>query len=259
ENGIGQIVAIRWRYLSVATNSGETVIIPNSSLVQNRVFVLARRGDLRTSWRREVDFSVSYKTPPSRVIATVQGALERAEIANVAATPTAAVLCKAFDENAIHYAVLYWLSDLRLDVHTDSQLRVHVHAALAREQMEIPLPHRVLIDGGSVPRLGASEEALEQRFATLGQIELFAPMTPDERRALASELTDCMYVRNDVISRRGEVADSLYVLAHGKVGIYGEADAVQTRPRLATLEAPANFGEMGLLTGQARTATVIAE
>ena len=178
-----------WRYLSVATNSGETVIIPNSSLVQNRVFVLARRGDLRTSWRREVDFSVSYKTPPSRVIATVQGALGRAEIANVAATPTAAVLCKAFDENAIHYAVLYWLSDLRLDVHTDSQLRVHVHAALAREQMEIPLPHRVLIDGGSVPRLGASEEALAQRFATLGQIELFAPMTPDERRALASATT----------------------------------------------------------------------
>ena len=175
------------------------------------------------------------------------------------ATPAATVLCKAFDENAIHYAVLYWLSDLRLDFQTDSKLRVHVHAALAREQMEIPLPHRVLIDGGSVPRLGASEEALEQRFATLGQIELFAPMTPDERRALASELTDCMYVRNDVISRRGEVADSLYVLAHGKVAIYGEADAGHARPRLATLEAPANFGEMGLLTGQARTATVIAE
>jgi small-conductance mechanosensitive channel/CRP-like cAMP-binding protein len=259
ENVIGQIVDIRWRYLSVATNSGETVIIPNSSLVQNRVFVLARRGDVRTSWRREIDFSVSYKTPPSRVIGAVQGALERAEILSVAATPAAAVLCKAFDENAIHYAVLYWLSDLRLDVQTDSQMRVHVHAALAREGMEIPLPHRVLIDGGSVPPPGASDEALAQRFATLGQIELFSPMTSDERRALASELNDCMYVRNDVISRRGELADSLYVLAQGIVAIYGEAERGHPRPRLATLEAPMYFGEMGLLTGQARTATVIAE
>src|SRR2546423_4909425 len=68
-----------------------------------------------------------------------------------------------------------------------------------------------------------------------------------------------MYVQNDVISRRGEVADSLCVLAHGKVAIYGEADSGQARPRLATLHAPAYFGEMGLLTGQARTATVIAE
>src|SRR4029079_7649606 len=35
--------------------------------------------------------------------------------------------------------------------------------------------------------------------------------------------------------------------------------ATGTRPRLATLNAPAYFGEMGLLTGQARTANVIAE
>jgi len=259
DNIIGQIIDIRWRYLSIATNSGETVIVPNAMLMAGRVTVLARRGDVRTSWRREVDFSVSYNTPPSRVIAAVQDALARAEIANVAPTPARIVLCKSFDENAIHYAVLYWLSELRLDVQTDSAVRVHVHAALKREQMEIPLPHRVLIDGGQLPRAGTSEEALLKRHDTLSQIELFAPMTADERRALASELNDCVYVRNDVISRRGELADSLYVLAKGQVAIYGEADTAQNRPRLGTLQAPACFGEMGLLTGQARTATVIAE
>jgi CRP-like cAMP-binding protein len=116
-----------------------------------------------------------------------------------------------------------------------------------------------LIDGGELSSGGASDEALAKRFASLSKLELFAPMTSEERRALASELTDCTYVRNDVISRRGEVADSLYVLAQGKVAIYGEAEAGHTRPRLATLEAPMHFGEMGLLTGQARTATVIAE
>jgi small-conductance mechanosensitive channel/CRP-like cAMP-binding protein len=259
ENVIGQIVDIRWRYLSVATNSGETVIIPNSSLVQNRVFVLARRGDIRTSWRRELEFSVSYNTPPSRVIATVQTALEHAEIANVAKTPALEVTCRHFADSGVTYTVLYWLADLRYDLQTDSKVRVHVYAALRREKLEIPYPHRVLIDGGELPSGTATSEALEKRFATLSAIELFAPMTVDEQRALATELNDCVYVRNDVISRRGDVADSLYVLAQGKVGIYGEADAAQTRPRLATLAAPAYFGEMGLLTGQARTATVIAE
>ena len=259
DNIIGQIIDIRWRYLSIATNSGETVIIPNANLMQNRVTVLARRGDVRTSWRRELEFSVSYKTPPSHVITTVQTALERAEMTNVAKAPSLEVTCRHFSDSGITYAVLYWLADLRYDLQTDSNVRVHIHAALRREKMEIPFPHRVLIDGGELSRGGASDEALAKRFATLSEIELFAPMTPEERRALASELTDCVYVRNDVISRRGEVADSLYVLAQGKVAIYGEADGGQTRPRLATLAAPANFGEMGLLTGQARTATVIAE
>ena len=142
---------------------------------------------------------------------------------------------------------------------TDSSVRVHIHAALKRERMEIPLPHRVLIDGGQLSSGVVSESALTRRFETLSAIELFAPMTDGERRALATELNDCAYVRNDVISRRGDVADSLYVLAKGRVAVYGEADATQTRPRLATLEAPGYFGEMGLLTGQARTATVIAE
>ena len=259
ENVIGQIVDIRWRYLSVATNSGETVIIPNSSLVQSRVFVLARRGDVRTSWRREIEFSVSYKTPPSHVVAAVQTALQRAELMSVATTPPLIVTCRHFGESGVTYVVLYWLIDLRNELQTDSNVRVHVYAALRRENMEIPFPHRVLIDGGELPTGTASHEALGKRTSTLSNIELFAPMTAEERRALATELKDCVYVRNDVISRRGEVADSLYVLAQGKVAIYGEADATQNRPRLATLEPPAYFGEMGLLTGQARTATVIAE
>src|SRR5206468_8317999 len=182
-----------------------------------------------------------------------------AEVANVAKTPAVEVTCRHFADSGVTYAVLYWLSDLRFDLQTDSSVRVHVYAALRRASMEIPFPHRVLIDGGELPSGTATSEALEKRFATLSGIELFAPMTADERRALAAELNDCVYVRNDVTSRRGDVADSLYVLAQGKVGIYGEADAAQTRPRLATLQAPGNFGEMGLLTGQARTATVIAE
>jgi small-conductance mechanosensitive channel len=46
DDAMGQVVGIRWRYTSLATNSGETLIIPNSALVKNRVHVLARRGDL---------------------------------------------------------------------------------------------------------------------------------------------------------------------------------------------------------------------
>jgi CRP-like cAMP-binding protein len=257
ENVTGQIVGIRWRYVAIATNTGETVIVPNSTLIKNRVTVLARRGDQRIPWRREIDFRVSYKAPPSRVIGAVRSALARAEIAHVAATPATEVICKQFGDSAVDYAVLYWLSELRLDVQTDSEVRLHVHAALAREGMEIPFPHRVILDG-DVPDGGARERTLNERVATLANIELFAPMTENERRALASELADCVFVKNDTISRRGEIAEALYVLAEGRVAIYGDADRGQARPRLATLEAPTYFGEMGVLTGQARTATVIA-
>src|SRR3989442_8341568 len=110
-------------------------------------------------------------------------------------------------------------------------------------KMEIPSPDRVVNDGGSTAQEGATDKTLAQRLATLGKLDVFAPMTDAEQRALATELADCMYVRNDVISRQGEVAEALYVLAAGEVGIYGGAHpgSREGGPPPAPPPAPAYF------------------
>ena len=255
---MGQVIDIRWRYMAVATNSGETVIIPNGSLSKGRVMVLSRRGDKRISWRREVAFAVSYDTPPARVIAAVERGLRRAEIPNVAATPPLDVLCHRFGDSAFDYVVRYWLTNLVEDTWTDSQVRLHVAATLARHVMQIPYPHRVLVRPQS-PQLARARDDAE-RAATLAGLELFVPLTDLEREALARKLEDLPFVAHDIIARQGEPADSLFILARGHVAIVDDnTKAAGARNRLATLEAPACFGEMGLLTGQARGATVIAE
>ena len=255
---MGQVIDIRWRYMAVATNSGETVIIPNGSFSKGRVMVLSRRGDKRTPWRREVGFNVSYDTPPARVIAAVEASLKRAEIPNVAATPPLDVLCRHFGENAYEYVVRYWLTDLVEDTWTDSQVRLHVAATLLRHRMQIPYPHRVLVRA-QPPDVRRARDAAE-RAATLAGLDLFVPLNDAEREAVARKLEDFPFVADDVITRQGEPADSLFILARGRVAIVDDkAKTAGTRNRLATLAAPAYFGEMGLLTGQARRATVIAE
>ena len=256
----GQIVGIRWRYLSLATVTNETVIIPNGQLTKNRVTVLGRRGDDRLPFRRDVEFSVSYDVPPARVVAVVEDALARAEIDNVAANLPIVVFCTGFGDSAIHYIVRYGLAILGTDLPTDSQIRLHVAATLARNGMEIPLPQRVLIRGRPQRSHEIHERELGARSATLAKLELFAALTDTERHALTEELSDWPYVSGDVIARQGEPADSMFILARGRVTVFDDsAGGSGTRDRLATLEAPNVFGEMGLLTGQARGATVIAE
>ncbi len=260
EGVTGQVVGIRWRCTSVATNNGETVVIPNVQLMKNRVTVLSRRGDERIYWRRDIEFTVSYDVPPSRVIAVVEAALARAEIRNVATTPHANVVCMGFGDSAIHYIARYRLTDLLHDIWTDSEVRLHIQATLARHRMEIPFPRRVLIRGRSPDAVERHEGDIAARSATLARIELFAALTDDERRALASELTDAPFVADDVIARQGEAADSLYILARGHIAVFDDSSGgTGARDRLATLEAPAYFGEMGLLTGQARGATIVAQ
>ncbi len=256
----GQIVGVRWRYLSLATNTNETVMIPNMQMTKNRVIVLARRGEERVPQRRDVEFSVSYDVPPARVIAVVEDALARSEIRNVSTNPKAIAMCVGFGDNAIHFVVRYGLANLSQDLWTDSQVRLHVAATLARNHMEIPLPQRVLIRGRTQGGPEIHERELTARSATLAKLELFAALTDAERRALAEELSDWPYVADDIVARQGEPADSMFILAQGRVGVFDDsASGTGSRDRLATLDAPNVFGEMGLLTGQARGATVVAE
>ena len=135
DDAMGQVVGIRWRYTSLATNSGETLIIPNSALVKNRVHVLARRGDLRIPWRRPIEISVGYEWPPSRVIDVIEAALTRSDMPNVSRAPAPSCICSSFEASSIKYVVLYWLTDLSRDLLTDSVVRLRAYAALSREGM----------------------------------------------------------------------------------------------------------------------------
>jgi small-conductance mechanosensitive channel/CRP-like cAMP-binding protein len=258
----GEVVSIRWRYTALATVNNVTIVIPNAELMKNRVTLLGRRGDLRIPWRRPIEFGVGYEWTPGQVLSVVHAALERAEIPSVAKDPMAHCVCAGFDASAIKYVVYYWLTDIKSYLVTDSRVRVHVYAALSRAGMEIPISRSDLyLHSARTLRLTKSEHEQQARVALLRSLELFAPLTEDETHALAAQLIGTPFAPGDIVTRQGEPSDSLYILAHGAVVIYRDAAPGTTPPRqrLATLQAPAYFGEMGLLTGQARTATIVAE
>lgn len=252
----GRIISIRWRTTTIHTVSNETVIIPNASLIKDKVHVLARAGSGEHALRR-VDFSVAYAEPPSRVIDTVLAALRRATLPNIGNAPPLLCVCTKFDDSGIDYQLIYPIVDLQYQLQTKSELHTLVYAALHRAGMSIPFPQR---DIHVFHEAGADElrrRELDSRLRTLAGVELFASLTEPERSALASEVRPGVYVHGESLFRQGEPADSLYVLARGRLVVIDERDG--TKRQLATLEAPAYVGEMGLLTGQPRAATVVAD
>ena len=262
EGVTGEVVSIRWRYTAITTVNNATIVIPNGDLMKGRVTLLGRRGDERIPWRRPIEFGIGYEWTPGQVLAVVREALERIDIPFVATDKQAECVCAGFDSTAIKYVVYYWLTDIRSYLTTDSRVRVHVFAALGRAGMEIPIT-RTDVYLHSARNLNASKAAVEQetRVALLQSLELFASLTGDEQHALAAQLIPTPFGYGDVATKQGEPSESLYILARGQVGIFRDAEpgGHSGRKRLAMLTAPAFFGEMGLLAGQARTATVAAE
>jgi CRP-like cAMP-binding protein len=97
----------------------------------------------------------------------------------------------------------------------------------------------------------------EQRQEAIEGVEIFKSLTGQELEQLAQGIELLPFSAGETITRQGAVAHWLYILTRGQVEIRANLEDGSTK-RIATLEAPSFFGEMGLMTGAPRTADVIA-
>ena len=85
---------------------------------------------------------------------------------------------------------------------------------------------------------------------------LFKDFSVEELVAVIAGLKLLTFDRGKVILREGEPGNSLYMLTSGKVKAFVKKDGKQVP--IAELEEGAFFGEMSILTGKPRTATIVA-
>jgi small-conductance mechanosensitive channel len=256
----GRVVDVRWRSTLIETRNWETVVIPNSTLMKGSFLVLGRREGRPVQWRRWVWFRVAYDQPPGRVLRAVQQALLNAEIPGVARDPAPNVVLMDFDGDGFaRYAARYWLTDIERDDPTDSIVRVHVLTALQREGIKLAMPefvyHNVEEDAEQMRRRRDNE--LARRMVALRKVDLFKTLTDAELARAAEGLAYAPFAAGDVITHQGADAHWLYLL------VSGEAEVLLTqtggaRTALGTIGPGGFFGEMGLMTGEKRSATVVA-
>jgi len=259
----GRVVDIRWRSTLVETRNWETVVIPNSQLMKSKFMVLGRRADHPVQWRRWVWFNVGLNgIPPAQVIRLVEEAIQQTDIANVAKTPLPNCLLMEMEgKGYARYAVRYWLTDLASDDSTDSVIRWHIITALQRAGIKLAVEERNVINTKENVK---HDEAIHQRevlsrVKTLKRVELFASLTDEELNALAERLRYSLFSKGNIITKQGdEHSHWLYIVINGEAEVYLEL-ANGGRHTVRALGSGSFFGEMGLMTGAPRSASVIAK
>jgi CRP-like cAMP-binding protein len=96
---------------------------------------------------------------------------------------------------------------------------------------------------------------LAPRVAVLEVLDLFATSPRPVLERLAAAAEPVAVPAGHVVVAEGQPSDALWVLVVGTVEVTAQGEGAEAR-RLREMAAPAYFGEIGLLRGLARTATV---
>ena len=254
----GRVVDVRWRYTEIVTRNRETVVVPNSWLMKNRFKVLRKHPGEALLWRRMLHFNIDHSALPGTVLRTLQLAVSDASIAHVALQPPPSAVLMEVCAGYNHYTLRYWLTDPQFDDPTDSVVRVHALTALAREgiRMGLPQAERLVANKDEQSRNAHAQREQGRRIRAIRSIALFTNLPDAEQQTLAAHLVYAPFVAGSAITRQGAVAHWLYLILHGEAEVVVDSNAGRTT--VATLCDGEFFGEMGLLTGEPRSATVRA-
>jgi small-conductance mechanosensitive channel/CRP-like cAMP-binding protein len=255
----GLVREIRWRSTSIETRNWETMVIPNSMLVRNQFLVLGQRTGRPLRWRRWVYFNVDFRFVPGDVIAAVTEAARAAPIDRVASDPPPDCLLMEFHESYGRYAVRYWLTDLACDDPTDSAMRTRIYFALKRAAIPLSIPaHAIFVTEESQERkVAKSQDEKARRREALGRVDLFDHLSQEDRDHLAASLRYAPFSNGEIMTRQGAEAHWLYMIIEGDAAV-SVSGPDQTQNEVARLHRGNFFGEISLMTGAPRSATVVA-
>jgi small-conductance mechanosensitive channel/CRP-like cAMP-binding protein len=258
-----QVVEMALRSTHLRSNLGVHHREPNANLLASRIVNLG-------SGVQPVGFAVrvgvAYGSPPGLVCRSLEEAARHAP--GVVPEPAPFAFVHDFADSAVTYELRFWTLDVHRLARVEGGVRGRIWYQLHRDGWKIPYPIRT-VEIEPARSVAADKRAWRAARAEelLARVDLFAALPDEVRRALAEAAQLRYFDAGEALVEEGAQGDSLMVLARGSVEVWtlGGAGVAGTagrtagrRVELAVLGAGDYFGEMSLLTGEPRSATVTA-
>jgi small-conductance mechanosensitive channel len=241
----GRVLQLGWRATRLETKRREVITLPNNQLAKQTVKNFSRGNE---PVGVDVLINVSYEAPPNRVKQVVAETL--AEVPLILASPTYRTRTWAYEDFSIKYRIRFYVADYSRANRVRDEVLTRLWYRLRRAEIEIPSTPRTMHVASPVEPVGFP---LEARLSLLGAVDLFHVLRTEEREHLANAMVPRLFGAGERIIEEGAAGQTFYVVASGTVAVTTRRGVEVTR-----LARGQYFGEMSLLTGEPRSATVVA-
>jgi small-conductance mechanosensitive channel len=245
----GVVESVTWRGVKIRTFQNKLLVMSNAVMGKEAIEV-APKENLNA---RVVFFNTYYSASPARTIQTVREAVRQVD--NVSAKIRPIVRIRNFGATGLEWEIKYWLEDYTKFNDTDAKIRQRVWYAFNRENIDFPYQTQ-MVHMQTPAEIPSTEVVLDETSERLGRIPIFAPLSRSELDQLARTSKNRIFAPGEAIVRRGHQGNSMFVITAGSVEVQLlDGDEIRA---INTLGVNDYFGEMSLLTGEPRTATVMA-
>jgi small-conductance mechanosensitive channel len=248
----GRVMDITLRSTRIMTIEHNEVFIPNSKVLSEAVVNFSLPDTLQV---RKLSVGVSYAVPPNRVKSVIMDAL--ASIEGVSRQPEPMVRVTTYGDFSVNYEIRYSISDFARSVDIEAEIMQLIWYRFRRSGIDIPMPVRDVRVKHVTPE--SLREELEQKSGAImrlmEKVEILTPLSRAELARLVQDVRLETFSAGEIPVRQNDRGDSFYIIKSGRVDVVVEKSPGDTAV-VATLGPGNFFGEMSLLTGAVRTASI---
>jgi len=248
---IGIVEQVSWRATRIRGFANQLVVLPNSVIARERLEIFPRNN----MNGRVLQIGVDYNIQPATVLAILMQAASH--IDGVAREVPVIARVGAFSDSAVVYEIKYFTRDYALRDRIDADIRKAVWYALRRNEISFATPIHAY-QQYTPPAAGDHGLAREEVHALLHDVDILSPLPDAAHDAITAGAKVHFYSRGEAVLRSGAAGDSMFVIHSGSVSVRLPDDSERGWDEVAELGAGSVVGEMALLTGETRTADVVA-
>ncbi|MCC5946511.1 MAG: mechanosensitive ion channel [Bernardetiaceae bacterium] len=248
----GYVIDMNWHSVTIQGRDERMAIIPNKliddSLIINSNAMSKRR-------LHDIEICIDYAVRPELVKSIIIEAVKHSPYVE----GEAQVFVSKFAETGIFYKIEIYTSEFE-DIPVNNDLLTLVWYALAREHISAR-PSIWQRESEFTPPLIEQVSMLDSSdtiLKTLRSISFFEVLSESELQQLAQKTVHFIAPPPQRITVEGEAEYALYIVQKGRLSVWVKNNEGQDI-QIASLKVGDVFGEMALLTGELRKATVVVE